>query len=172
MGVVSEFVIDIVDKRKEEILKEKRTKVREQCKKVTKEIHSEIIQDWFKGDKKQYNYQSVLDASEKSFSSRSALKDQELRVVTTFFTDINSYKEKPKAEEWRSRPWRNGDHGVPGKVWVLQVLQMTHGIIGLPPHFYRGKYYPAPAHKEPLEDVIRTSSKWDDFESRVISGIK
>lgn len=128
-------------------------------------IREGIVHRWFDS----YNYKSMDDAT-KYLSYTKTFSDASAQILIHSYVDLDAYKEKPKAERWRAKYGGKWD----AKFYVLEHLQMTRGIIGLPPksraypeHGWRNPTWPAGRRESGLKTLIFNPTNWSNWEKTV-----
>ena len=134
-------------------------------KNAAKTIREGIVHNWF-GD---YNYESI-DQATQYLPYTKVFDDVSAQIIIHSYVDLDAYKDKPRAEAWRTKYGGKWD----AKFYVLEHLQMTRGIIGLPPksnaypeHGWRNPTWPAGRRNEGLKKVLFNPANWSSWSQHV-----
>ena len=159
---------DIVNDFSRETLKKEAKKYASAGKEAAREIRENIVNLWFD----EYNSTSVNEATQYVPYTK-ILNDYAAQIIINSYVDLDVYKDKPKAEAWRSKYGGDWD----AKYYVLVYLQMTKGIIGLPEeskaypeHGWTNDYFVQRSYG--LRDTIFNSVLWDQWDQTVQKYLK
>ena len=160
MGL-EEFAKSYIEGMKKDVANKYKHKVSNVATDAVKEIHSDIITDWFDDSG---NPRSMIGTT--VVRSHAKIDGNQIICRTHFYNDVDLYTEKPKAENWRAR--HSSIPSIPGKNWVFD-LQMVNGIIGLPPYKKANGETHKAIIKTPLASYILCNSKWNQVFEKIVS---
>lgn len=146
-------------------------------KKAIKEIHHNIIDEWFG----EYNSASMKNTIVSDYTSR-MYNNGTGKIYITAYADSSRYNQEQEIQNWNERNSIGIGHDT--LVEYVMALQLFEGIIGLPANGIREVTSPIRTghlddnnrwvndnfiQKEPLLSFIQNSGQWSGWESAVNS---